>query len=205
MAELKRGDAKRQALLKAAAELIMTKGIDGATTREIAERAQSTERTLFKQFGSKDGLVTAVVDLVARTQLDQSPFGHLSSDPPRTLDAFEAWHRNLLVERMAAQAPASEVGRLFLFEILQNPTFKARYSDAWLERMWRPLTATLDALQASGAIDAAADTSFLALAFLNLNLGYLVARLQVAPAADWNTERDADRIAGLFRRAIEPR
>lgn len=205
MGELKRGDAKRAALLKAAAELIMSRGIDGTTTREIADRAQSTERTLFKQFGSKAGLITAVLDMVALAQLDQSPFSKLVDSPPRTLDAFEGWHRDLLVERLTAQAPASDVGRLFLFEILQNPTFKARYSGAWRTGLWQPLIATLQALRSSGEIDSAADAEFLGLSFINLSLGYLVARLQVAPGADWDTQRDAARIAGLFRRAIEVR
>lgn len=205
MSELKRGDAKRAALLKAAAELIMSKGIDGATTREVAERAGSTERTLFKQFGSKERLVTAVLDVVTLAQLDQSLFARLREQSPATLDDFETWHRDLLAERMDAQGPRSDVGRLFLLEIIQNPTFKARYSEAWIAKLWRPLVDTLDRLKKAGEIDGAADPAFLARSFLSLNIGYLVTRLNVAPALDWDTKRDALQIADLFRRAAEPR
>lgn len=173
-------------------------------SREVAERAGSTERTLFKQFGSKEGLLTEVLDLVARTQMSQSGFTTLS-DPPRTLAAFEAWHRDLLEERIASTLPRSEVGRLFMLEILQNETFKARYSEIWLVGAWRPLLACLGGLQGAGEIDASLPATLLAQNFLSLNLGYLVARLNVAPDADWDTKRDVAGIAAFYRRAIEPR
>jgi len=167
--------------------------------------ATSTERTLFKQFGSKEGLVTAVLDMVALVQLDRSLFAQLRDDPPATLDAFEDWHRALLGERMDAQAPRSDVGRLFLLEIIQNATFKERYSGAWIDKVWGPMVATFDALKRTGEIDADADTALLARSFLSLNVGYLVARLNIAPTLNWNTDRDAGQIARFFRRAIERR
>lgn len=202
MSEMKRGDAKRQALLQATAGLIMEKGLAGLTTREIAERAGSTERTLFKQFGSKEGLVTAVLDMIAKVQMAQSGFATLAADPPRDLDSFEAWHRQLLTERVTS-APA-DVGRLFLLEIIQNDSFKARYSDVWIEGVWKPVVACLEALRAAGEMDAAAPTRLVAHSFLSLNLGYLVARLNIAPRLDWDVERDAADIAALFRRAVAP-
>lgn len=203
MSEMKRGEAKRLALLRATAGLIIEKGISAVTTREVAERADSTERTLFKQFGSKEGLLTAVLDMVARLQMAESGFASLS-DPPRTLDAFEAWHRDLLEERISASAPRSDVGRLFLLEIIQNETFKARYSESWIENIWQPLVACLEGLQAAGEIDGGLPVPLLAQNFMSLNLGYLVARLNVAPGYAWDTERDVGGIAAFYRRAIAP-
>lgn len=49
------------ALLEAAREEFGDKGIDAATTRAIAERAGCNEVTLFRQFGSKTGLLVAAV------------------------------------------------------------------------------------------------------------------------------------------------
>jgi AcrR family transcriptional regulator len=200
---MKRGEAKRLAFLQATAGLIMEKGLTAVTTREIAERAGSTERTLFKQFGSKEGLLTAVLDMVARTQIGESGFASLA-DSPRTLDAFEAWHASLLEERVTASVPRTDVGRLFLLEILQNETFKARYSELWLTGMWGPLVACLDGLKAAGEIDTAQPTDLLAQNFMSLNLGYMVARLNVAPTYHWDTERDTAGIAAFYRRAIAP-
>lgn len=200
---MKRGDAKRAALIQAAAAILMEKGLAGLTTREIAERANSTERTLFKQFGSKDGLIIEVLDLVALAQMDQSLFAELITDPPQDWDAFEAWDRAMLLERIEAQGTRSEAGRMFLIEILQNPVFKARYSKPWIERLWRPLVACLDNLQAKGLIAAGADARFLARSFLSLHLGYLVTRVNIAPDLSWDSERDASQLAALFRAAAE--
>ncbi|HYD12943.1 MAG TPA: helix-turn-helix domain-containing protein [Allosphingosinicella sp.] len=201
---MKRGEAKRLALLQATARLITEKGIAALTTREIAERAGSTERTLFKQFGSKEGLLTAVLDMVATTQVARSRFADLMTDPPLTLDAFEGWHRRLIAERLESPTTRSHVGRLFLMEIIQNEGFKMRYAETWRAGIWQPLVQCLDALKAAGEIADFADTRLLAHGFISLNLGYLLGRLQVAPQLDWDTERDAAGIAALFRRGIAP-
>lgn len=200
---MKRGEAKRTALIEAAANLLMEKGLAGMTTREIAERANTTERTLFKQFGNKDGLLTEVLDRVALAQLNQSLFMTLETDPPRTWAAFEQWNRMMLAERAEAQGTGSDAGRMFLIEIIQNPTFKARYSPVWLKRLWRPLIDCFDALKADGALAADVDTAFLARSFLSLHLGYLVARLNIAPNLNWDSDRDAAQLASFFRTAAE--
>src|SRR3954463_12827018 len=48
-------------LLDAAARLFARDGLDGATTREIAREAGVNEVTLFRLFGSKENLLSAVV------------------------------------------------------------------------------------------------------------------------------------------------
>lgn len=52
----------RSRLLAAAAALIAEHGIDGASVDAIAERAGRTSGSLYGQFGSKDGLVVALLD-----------------------------------------------------------------------------------------------------------------------------------------------
>ncbi|MEO7933109.1 MAG: TetR/AcrR family transcriptional regulator [Chthoniobacterales bacterium] len=49
-------------LLEAAARIFALKGIEGASTREIAREAGVNEVTLFRKFGNKDGLLAAVVE-----------------------------------------------------------------------------------------------------------------------------------------------
>ena len=48
---------KEADILMAAVDLLGERGVDGATTAEIAKRAGVTERTLFRYFPSKRGLV----------------------------------------------------------------------------------------------------------------------------------------------------
>ena len=54
-------DATRERLLDAAAETFARDGIRGATTREIARKADVNEVTLFRHFKSKEQLLRAVL------------------------------------------------------------------------------------------------------------------------------------------------
>ena len=52
----------RKRILEAAFALFTSRGIDATTTREIAAAAEVNEVTLFRHFGTKDGLVRAAVE-----------------------------------------------------------------------------------------------------------------------------------------------
>ena len=52
---------KEKAIIEAAITLIGERGVDGATTAEIARRAKVTEKTLFRYFPSKQHLVRRVL------------------------------------------------------------------------------------------------------------------------------------------------
>src|ERR1700689_2846448 len=64
----------RQLLLAAAARVFARAGLEGATTRAIAGAAGVNEVTLFRQFGTKEHLIAAVVG---------SEFGPGSQAAPR--------------------------------------------------------------------------------------------------------------------------
>lgn len=57
-------------MIRAALELFSAQGVTETTTRQIAELAQVNEVTLFRQFGSKQGLLLAVIE-------DSGVFTHL--------------------------------------------------------------------------------------------------------------------------------
>ena len=60
----------RQRLIHAALELFAVQGVTDTTTRQIAERAEVNEVTLFRHFGNKHGLLLAVIE-------DAGVFAHL--------------------------------------------------------------------------------------------------------------------------------
>jgi AcrR family transcriptional regulator len=57
---------KKDAILDAALALFAEKGVDGATTREIAERARTAEGNLYRHFKGKDELVRTLFQTSAR-------------------------------------------------------------------------------------------------------------------------------------------
>lgn len=52
----------RQRLIQAALELFTAQGVSGTTTRQIADKAEVNEVTLFRHFGNKHGLLLAVLE-----------------------------------------------------------------------------------------------------------------------------------------------
>jgi AcrR family transcriptional regulator len=65
-------DKTRQRLFDAATETLNRRGIQGATTREIARRAGIHEVTFFRHFKSKEQLLRAILKrgLAAKAALD---------------------------------------------------------------------------------------------------------------------------------------
>jgi AcrR family transcriptional regulator len=57
---------KKDAILEAALTLFAEKGVDATTTREIAEKAQTSEGNLYRHFEGKDDIVRTLFRLSAR-------------------------------------------------------------------------------------------------------------------------------------------
>jgi AcrR family transcriptional regulator len=201
-APARRGPAptKHIDILWAAARLFSRRGVAQTSTRDIAAEAGTTERTLFKHFGTKERLAQAVIA--------EAVMPHLA---PTSLDALRhaieahdgdlaTWHRALLRGRSQAIAAAPELTRLLLAELLRDDSLRARFAEQWRSAVWQPLRGLFMKLQREGRLrrDMSADT--LARLFLSLNIGHLVGRHVLAPDADWNDEDEVAAIAGLFAR-----
>lgn len=57
-----RGQARRERLLDAARDVFLEQGYAGASVNEVVARAGGSLATLYKQFGSKEGLFTAAME-----------------------------------------------------------------------------------------------------------------------------------------------
>ena len=87
-------------MLAEAARLFAARGSEGTTTREVAAAAGTTERTPFKHFGSKNGLIQAVIEEVAIPSMTQAAFARVQDPRPFRDKEFEAWHSAFLVDRV---------------------------------------------------------------------------------------------------------
>lgn len=189
---------RRRAMLAAAVEVFGRRGVEAATTREVAAAAGTTERTLFKHFGSKQGLVQAVLEAGLAATFRRPEFAALA-DPGLDAEGFFAWHRAFLAARIAAVGAAAPALRLLLFEALRDAPFRERAVAIWLEEVHAPLLACLARLQARGAIGRAHAPATLAQAFASLNMGYLVTRTLVAPDRGWDSGTDVEALVAAFR------
>ncbi len=125
---------RREELIEKALDYFLEHGLAGLSLRPLAERIGTSARLLVYHFGSKDGLIAAVMDEV-RAQSQKSFALSAARSAKGTakgpMHAFWAW----------TILPANIRHVRLLFEVqvlaLQNPDVYARYleggSSSWLE------------------------------------------------------------------------
>lgn len=187
-------------LLWAAARIFARQGVAQTTTRQIAAGAGTTERTLFKHFGSKDGLVRAVIDEAVLPHLAPTSLEALRQVIAAHEGDFEAWHVALLASRAESLSRSPELVRLLLVELLRDEPLRERFVQQWLPAVWSPLLGLFTHLQQQGRMRGDVPAAVLVRQFLSLNLGHLVARLVLAPGPGWDDDAERRAIAAVFAR-----
>ena len=185
-------------ILWAAARLFARQGVAQTSTRQVAAEAGTTERTLFKHFGSKDGLTHAVIEQAVLPHLAPSSLEALRQVIAQHGDDVEAWHRALLTARSQALAAAPELSRLLLVEMLRDAGLLQRFAQQWTGAVWQPLLGLFTRLRDEGRLRADIPPERLVRMFLSLNLGHLLARHLLAPQLDWDDGAEVAQLARLF-------
>ena len=189
---------KERAIVAAAMDLIAKKGVDGATTAEIARRARVTEKTLFRYFPSKK-------DLVRRVLLPPVLGGGLTrhwdelNELMRTPSAdFKAWYTLFTTRRLTSAARNPQFGTTFLLELANNIELRDGVETVWRERVWGPMRDSLRTMQGEGKVRADSDINSLARAIHCINLGYFLIRHALKPDPAWNDEYEIGQMADLL-------
>ena len=189
---------KERAIVTAAMDLIAKKGVDGATTAEIARRAGVTEKTLFRYFPSKK-------DLVRRVLLPPVFSGGLTrhwdelNELLRTPSAdFKAWYTLFTTRRLKSAARNPQFGATFLLELANDIELRDGVETVWRERVWGPMRDSLRTMQGEGKVRAEIDIDSLARAIHCINLGYFLVRHALKPDPTWNDEYEVGQMADLL-------
>lgn len=194
---------KRAAILGAAQRLFAARGVGATTTREVAARAQTTERTLFKHFGSKDGLVQAVIQELVIENVREAAYARVWDRRPMTRDEFTGWHRMFLANRVEASTAAPDGYRVLFRELFRDDRFRELFAAKWVPGVFEPMAYHLGSMQERGEIASDQTPRALASAFFSLNLGYLVSRFALMPDMAWDDRRSVEAIVALFRATCE--
>lgn len=104
----------RGALLEAAARVFARQGIDGASVDDVAAAAGFTKGAVYSNFGSKDGLVAALLDAKVSTYLVQGLDAVADTDRPLTERARS------LGDRLTAVDQEQEDWTLLFLELWQR-------------------------------------------------------------------------------------
>lgn len=132
------GDARAEAIVRAAAELFAAEGL-GGSTRQIARRLGVTQALIYRFFPSKEALVDAVYTAVFRDRWDPA-WDALLADPARPLeDRLVAFYTDY-----AARADATAV-RLFVHAGLSGRNLPGARGARLTDRVFAPILAGLRA------------------------------------------------------------
>jgi AcrR family transcriptional regulator len=189
---------KEKAILEAALALISEKGIDGATTAEIARRADVTEKTLFRYFPSKADLVRRVLfPLLLRIGLMRNweVFEDLLTSKGTR---FRDWYTMVAKDRFNNISRNPGLGRTVLLQVLQNDELRDAMELLWRKHIWKPMVAGLAELQAKGAIRKDIKVEVIARAIHCLHVGYFLTRYVFAPSRTWDDAQEIDKMAEIL-------
>jgi len=189
---------KEKAIMEAASVLIGERGIDGATTAEIAKRAGVTERTLFRYFPSKNDLVRRVIfpPLLhgALTREWEKLEALLAMEEPD----LKTWYTAFTTQRVAVVGKNAPLVRTLLIELAQNDELRAAVGVLWRQHIWGPMVERLRQWQATGAIRKEIDVEVLARAIHCLNVGYFFVRNVFAPDRKWDDAAEIEKMAEIL-------
>lgn len=184
----------RDKIIEAAVELINEKGYKGATTREIAKRAEVNEVTLFRHFGSKKGIVEAVIDKYSYMDLLQDRIAkQITWDLEKDLKMFvrEAQillnHKKtliLLTLKEAGEFPELDELVTFIPQI-----YKEILVD-YFEKM----------IQTGKMRNS--DISVIAENFIFINFGYFLMKTRINPVEEMSIEDFVERNINIFIQSL---
>lgn len=188
--DARRGEASRRALIQAGVELFGRRGLEGATTRAIANASGQNIAAIGYYFGSKDGLYLAVTQ-----HLLESTFGHLlplieqteallskgQAKPAQLLKALLELCRALVL--MLTRDETRAISRIITREQTDPTAAFALIYERAIARAHRCLAGLLD--QYSGADPGPIDSVLRAHILLGSILGFRVAAATVLRRTGW--------------------
>jgi AcrR family transcriptional regulator len=194
--------AKEAAILEAATRLFGDRGLEATRTADIAAAAGVTERTLFRYFPTKQDLYRRVMfpalaaAAVPRALMDA---GELFGTEAETV---AEWHRRVLSLRLDAAKKAAPQFRLLLASLMSDEALRRKTVSLWKDNVLAPLVGTVKRYQRRGQLRADLRPEAVARAVISLNLGLIIARALLAPAAAWDDEAEIAATVEILLRGV---
>jgi AcrR family transcriptional regulator len=197
-----RTSSTRQRLLNAALELFVSQGVTETTTRQIAERAEVNEVTLFRHFGNKHGLLLAVIEeSEVFAQVGRSLAQHIAQTDNIHQTLKEYAHDQLQAVEQIPALIRSVVG-----ESGQYPTENRQALGRGFIQANQYIAQYLEAAVQQGKLEAYLPPAKIASLLNSTLLGYAVIKFTSDFYELWDDQNDfLESIATLFMRgAIAP-
>jgi AcrR family transcriptional regulator len=192
----------RQRLMAAAIVLFQAQGITETTTKQIAERAEVNEVTLFRQFGSKQGLLLAILQEAAVvTQMGQALIAQSSAT-----DSIYPAVKSYAAAYLEALERSPDVVRSVVGGAGQYPSESRKALGAGLNQANQSVADYFQSVIDRGQLEHYLSAGALASLLNSLLLGYAVLELTSEDHELWQ-DREAfleDLVTLFLRGAVSP-
>ena len=123
--------AKEKAIIDAAVALIGERGVDGATTAEIARRAGVTEKTMFRYFPSKNDLVRRVLFPIMLQRGLTRQWETREKQIKASAASLKDWFIAAASEEMAMVVKNPGIARTVTAEMIENDDIRGAMAELW--------------------------------------------------------------------------
>ncbi len=201
--EAKKGVRGAQRILRAAIEVIAERGFKGASTSEIARRAEVAEGTIFRHFKTKQLLLNHIVEpflehVVAPIAVDE--FTRLAG---AEYASFAEFLRTLLRERMELVRRELPIFRILVQELPVRPELRPLLERHLAGRVLPVMFAAIERFQARGEVVAAPPSSIVRM-MISMMAGYLITRHLILPERPWDDDAELELMVQTLARGLRP-
>ncbi len=166
-------DERRRYLIRAAVELFSERGFGGVTTKQIADAAGVNEALLFRDFGTKQGLYTAILD--SKTEDSRAPEWRAKLQSLAERKDDEGLFRFLFGEILESYRNDPQYQRLLLFAALERHEISRLFNETRGMPMFTFLVRYVEQRQQEGAF-AAGDPRAIVFSMFGLPVYYAMVR-----------------------------
>ncbi|MCB0404750.1 MAG: TetR/AcrR family transcriptional regulator [Bdellovibrionales bacterium] len=143
---------KQKSILEAAETLFSERGFDASSTKEIARRANTTERTLFKHFPSKRDLLRRVVFGVLAKTLLPMQIRQVRKFTKASYQSFQELIFAFGEDRVETGKTHGAKLKILVMELLQNEGFRAQFAKLWRRHIWSDFVKAVERFQKEGSL-----------------------------------------------------
>ncbi|MCW7491833.1 TetR/AcrR family transcriptional regulator [Leptospira sp. 2 VSF19] len=194
---------KEKNIVEAAEEVFAELGFAGATTAELAKRADVTERTLFKYFPSKSDLYRRVLSGLLLSTIVPGHMSDLKDRLQNLKPNFKEWYISILKARYAAVAKEPQKLKLLLGALLFSKEFSEIFGNLWKINLYDTSVEAIQYFQGIDEIRKDLDPNQIVRASFSLAASFLITKFVLAPKYPIDSDNEMESIFSIFYQGIE--
>ncbi|MDZ4726856.1 MAG: helix-turn-helix domain-containing protein [Leptospira sp.] len=193
---------KERDILRAAEKVFGEKGFDLTTTKELAQKAGVTERTLFRYFASKNELYLRILSGIVYDFAFQTQMIQLKTMLEAREAKFSDWFLYIFHDRVKVAKENPHKIRILVSALLQNKEFGTFFGKVWKEKLYLPAIMAVEHFQKIGEIRNDIDVPNYVRTSFGIHLSYLIFRFVLAPHSMLDDELEAKKILNIVTSGI---